>query len=241
MQTKKLFLDDAYAPAMQARIIDVSDKGVMLDQTVFYALSGGQPGDTGLLRFANQNVPILSTIKGDSPDQIWHQLPPDIAPPNIGEIVEGEIDWATRHKHMRMHTCLHLLCSLVVGDVTGGSVGADKGRLDFNIAADAVDKEDLTKKLNALIGQNHPVNFEWISDSALESNPHLIRTMSVKPPMGQGQVRLVRIGSPEHTVDLQPCGGTHVRTTGEIGAVEITKIENKGKQNRRISIAFAEG
>jgi len=238
MQTQKLFLEDSYKTRMHARVLDVGEKGLLLDQTVFYALSGGQPGDTGVMRIANQNIPVLGTLKGDHPDHILHQIPADISPPMVGDVVEGEIDWVTRHKHMRMHTCLHLLCSLVVGDVTGGSVGAERGRLDFNIAADAVDKDDLTQRLNDLIAQNHPVGFEWVTDDVLASNSQLIRTMSVKPPMGQGRVRLVKIGSEGRMIDIQPCGGTHVKSTGEIGLVEITKIENKGKQNRRISIAF---
>lgn len=235
--TAKIFLDDPYQKSFEAVVTASSEQGVQFDRTIFYAASAGQPGDTGMLRFSNQNIPVVTTKKGEELEDVWHVLPEGISL-NPGDAVSGEIDWGTRHKHMRMHTCLHLLCSLVVGDVTGGSVGADKGRLDFNINADAVDKEDLESKLNALIGADHPVSTEWITEDDLAANPGLVRTMSVKPPSGGGKIRLVRIGTGENPVDLQPCGGTHVKSTGEIGPVQIAKIENKGKQNRRISIVF---
>lgn len=236
--TAKLFLEDPYQKTFDAKVVATGEHGVMFDQTLFYATSGGQPGDTGMLMVANQNIPVVETRKGEGMDDIWHILP-EGAFLSVGDQISGTIDWDTRHKHMRMHTCLHLLCSLVVGDVTGGSIGAEKGRLDFNISADAVDKDDLNQKLKDLIAADHPVSTEWITDAELSANPSLVRTMSVKPPMGGGKIRLVRIGTKENTVDLQPCGGTHVKSTGEIGAVEIAKIENKGKQNRRISVVFA--
>ncbi len=237
--TQKLFLDDSYQRTCTAQVVAVEGNTIQLDQTVFYATSGGQPGDAGHLNVANQNIAVVTTKKGEALDDVWHVLPDDAPMPQIGDTVTGEIDWETRHKYMRMHTCLHLLCSLIEGDVTGGSIGADKGRLDFNISADAVDKEALSAKLNQLIKEDHPVSFEWITDAELEANPSLVRTMSVKPPSGGGKVRLVRIGTKENTVDFQPCGGTHVKSTGEIGPVEIAKVENKGKQNRRISVVFA--
>ncbi len=236
--TAKLFLENPYQTSIDAVVTAVSENTVQFDKTIFYATSGGQPGDTGMLHVANQNIPVVTTKKGEGFEDIWHVLPEGTSL-NIGDAVSGEIDWETRHKHMRMHTCLHLLCSLVVGDVTGGSVGADKGRLDFNLPAGALDKDDLIAKLNALIKADHPVSTEWITDADLDANPNLIRTMSVKPPMGSGKIRLVRIGTRENLVDLQPCGGTHVKSTGEIGPVTITKIENKGAQNRRVSLAFA--
>lgn len=235
--TQKLFLENSYDKGTDAVVTAVDGHRVQLDKTVFYAASGGQPGDKGLLLAANRNIPVLDTVKGDGLGDIWHVLPEGISL-NPGDAVRGEIDWDTRHKYMRMHTCLHLVCSLIKGDVTGGAVGADKGRLDFNIGADAVDKEALEKDLNRLIAENHPVTFEWITDAELATNPGLVRTMSVKPPSGGGQVRLVRIGTPENTIDLQPCGGTHVQSTQEIGPVHVAKIENKGKQNRRISVVF---
>lgn len=236
--TIKLFLENPYQTSFDTIVTAVSEHGVQFDRTVFYATSGGQPGDTGMLHISNRNIPVVTTRKGEGLEDIWHVLPEGVSL-NPGDSVCGEIDWDTRHKHMRMHTCLHLLCSLIVGDVTGGSVGADKGRLDFNINADAVDKEELESKLNALIKADHPVSTEWITEEDLAANPGLVRTMSVKPPSGGGRIRLVRIGSPDNTVDLQPCGGTHVKSTREIGLVQIAKIENKGKQNRRISIVFA--
>ncbi len=237
--TAKLFLEDSYQTSFEATVTASSEQGVQFDRTIFYAMSGGQPGDTGMLHVSNQNVPVVTTKKGEGFEDIWHVLPEGVSL-NIGDKIKGEIDWETRHKHMRMHTCLHLLCSLVVGDVTGGSVSADKGRLDFNISADAVNKEELEAKLNALITADHPVSTEWITDAELAANPNLIRTMSVKPPMGSGKIRLVRIGTPDKHVDLQPCGGTHVKSTREIGTIKITRIENKGKENRRISLVFAE-
>ena len=237
--TAKLFLENPYQTSFEATVTAVGENGVQFDKTIFYATSGGQPGDTGVLVVSNQNIPVVTTKKGEGLEDIWHVLPEGTVI-NIGDKVSGEIDWATRHKHMRMHTCLHLLCSLIVGNVTGGSVGADKGRLDFDLPAGALDKDELNTKLNALIAADHPVSTEWITDAELDANPTLIRTMSVKPPSGGGRVRLVRIGTHENTVDLQPCGGTHVKSTGEIGLVSIVKIENKGKQNRRISVVFEE-
>lgn len=237
--TAKLFLENPYQTSIDAVVTAVSENGVQFDKTIFYATSGGQPGDTGTLRVANQNIPVVTTKKGEGFEDIWHVLPEGTSL-NVGDNVTGEIDWDTRHKHMRMHTCLHLLCSLVVGDVTGGSVGADRGRLDFNLPAGALDKDDLIKKLNDLIKADHPVSFEWITDADLDANPGLVRTMSVRPPSGSGKIRLVRIGTKGNPVDLQPCGGTHVKSTGEIGPVTITKIENKGAQNRRVSLAFTE-
>lgn len=237
--TAKLFLENPYQTSFDATVTAVGENSVQFDRTIFYATSGGQPGDTGMLHIANQNIPVVTTKKGEGLEDIWHILP-EGATLSVGDKVSGEIDWQTRHRHMRMHTCLHLLCSLIVGDVTGGSVGADKGRLDFDLPAGALDKDDLNGKLNALIAADHPVSTEWITDAELAANPNLIRTMSVKPPSGGGRVRLVRIGAKDGTVDLQPCGGTHVKSTGEIGPVSIVKIENKGKQNRRISVVFAE-
>ena len=208
--TQKLFLENAYDKSTDAIVTAVDGCRVQLDKTVFYAASGGQPGDKGVIVASNQNISVIDTVKGEAPGDVWHVLPEDVSL-HPGDAVKCEIDWDTRHKHMRMHTCLHLLCALVKGDVTGGAVGADKGRLDFNIASDAVDKDALENDLNRLISENHPVSFEWIADAELAANPGLIRTMSVKPPSGGGRVRLVRIGTLENTIDLQPCGGTHVK------------------------------
>ena len=239
-ETVPLFRDDPYRRDCDAIVLSVNDRGgIILDRTVFYATSGGQPGDTGMLFLDGAAVPIGATVQGDSKAEIVH-VPATPASAATGVPVRAEIDWDRRHRHMRMHTALHLLCSLIPFPVTGGSIGADESRLDFDIAdADAVDREALTEGLNRLVAANHPVTTRWISDEELADNPGLVRTMSVKPPIGTGRVRLVAIGE-DGGVDLQPCGGTHVRFTGEIGAVAVTKIEKKGRQNRRIRLEFAD-
>jgi misacylated tRNA(Ala) deacylase len=231
-----IFREDAYTRSCEAAVTAVDERGIRLDRTVFYATGGGQPGDTGVLRRADgSTIAIVDAVKGEAPDEIVHVPAPGGALPAPGETVTAEIDWERRHRLMRMHTCLHLLCAIVTGDVTGGQVGDGKGRLDFNVPGEALDKDAITARLNALIAEAHSVTPRWISDEELSRRPELVRTMSVKPPMGRGAVRLLEIEG----VDLQPCGGTHVRNTAEIGQVEVTKIENKGKQNRRINIAFS--
>jgi misacylated tRNA(Ala) deacylase len=239
-ETLPLFRDDAYRRDCEAKIVAHSEKGgIILDRTVFYAASGGQPGDTGRLVVAGGVVvPIAATVYGEAKSEIVH-VPTSGEPPKVGMPVLAEIAWERRHRHMRMHTALHLLCSLVPFPVTGGSIGADDSRLDFDIPeAGAVDKDDLTERLMALVNADHPVSSSWITDEELADNPGLIRTMSVKPPTGTGRVRLVAIGA-DGAVDLQPCGGTHVRSTAEIGGIAVAKIEKKGKQNRRIRLAFS--
>jgi misacylated tRNA(Ala) deacylase len=229
-----IFRDDAYAATCTAVVTAVDERGLRLDRTVFYPAGGGQPGDTGMLRHAGGAVRIVDTIKGDGPDEIIHVPESEAALPAPGAEVEAEIDWNRRYAHMRMHTCLHLLCAVVPGAVTGGQVGADKSRLDFNVPSGSLDKEELTQALNRLIDADRPVQPRWIGDDELAARPELVRTMSVKPPTGSGTVRLLDI----EAIDLQPCGGTHVRRTGEIGPVEVIKIENKGKQNRRVVVAL---
>jgi misacylated tRNA(Ala) deacylase len=235
--TELLFRDDGYLKSCNARIVAVDERGIRLDRTVFYPTGGGQPGDTGVLRLASgECIAIVDTLKGAAGDEVVH-VPAAGAPvPPPGEEVEAEIDWERRHRLMRMHTCLHLLCSVVPGAVTGGQVADGKGRLDFDVPGSSLDKEAIAAQLNALIAAGHPVAPRWISDADLEAAPDLVRTMSVKPPTGAGRVRLIEVAG----VDLQPCGGTHVRNTAEIGRVAVTKIENKGRQNRRINLAFAE-
>jgi misacylated tRNA(Ala) deacylase len=230
-----IFRRDAYAARTEATVLAVDERGVTLDRTVFYATGGGQPGDTGVLRHGGAEVRLIDAVKGDGPDSVIHVPESGAVLPEVGSTVEVEIDWERRFAHMRMHTCLHLLCAVVPGAVTGGQVGADRSRLDFNVPSASLDKDELTAALNRLIEGDHPVNYRWIDDAELEANPDLVRTMSVKPPTGTGQVRLVEIEG----VDLQPCGGTHVGRTGEIGRIEVVKIENKGKQNRRVVVALA--
>jgi misacylated tRNA(Ala) deacylase len=233
--TDLVFRDNAYAKSCAATVVAADAGGIRLDRTVFYAESGGQPGDIGVLIPATGSpIVIVDTKKGEGPDDVLHVPAEGTALPAPGTAVTAEIDWERRHRLMRMHTCLHLLCAVVTGDVTGGQVSDGKGRLDFNLPNTQLDKDHITAELNRLIQEDHPVRPRWISDEELAAKPELVRTMSVKPPMNQGRVRLLDIES----VDLQPCGGTHVARTGEIGRVEVTKIENKGRQNRRINLAF---
>lgn len=231
-----LFRQDAYLRSCEATVIGADATGVRLDRTVFYPMGGGQPGDIGLLRLDNGSaVEIADTIKGATHEDVVHVPKPGSALPEIGTKVTAEIDWERRHRLMRMHTCLHLLCAVIKGDVTGGQVSDGKGRLDFNLPDQSLDKEAITRELNRLIAENHPVQPRWITETELAAQPELVRTMSVKPPSGGGKVRLLDIAG----IDLQPCGGTHVALTGKIGPVEVVKIENKGKMNRRVNIAFA--
>lgn len=232
-----LFRQDAYLQECTATVTAADAAGIQLDRTVFYPMGGGQPGDIGQLILADgSEIAIIDTLKGETPDQIRHVPAADAALPAIGSAVTARIDWARRHRLMRMHTCLHLVCALIKGDVTGGQVSDGKGRLDFNLPETSLDKEQLTADLNRLIAGDHVVQARWISDAEMAATPELVRTMSVKPPSGQGQVRLLEIVG----IDLQPCGGTHVARTGEIGKVEIAKIENKGKMNRRVNITLIE-
>lgn len=237
--TELIFRDDAYARDCLARVVQADERGVRLDRTVFYAASGGQPGDIGRLRSSETEITIVDTIKAEG-DEVIHVPAPGTLLPELDAQVTGLLDWDRRYRHMRMHTALHLLCVAVPGSVTGGQIGADKSRLDFNVPAEALDKGEIEARLEELIGADHPVSISWISDEEMADRPELVRTMSVRPPTGSGRVRLVRIGPEGAPVDLQPCGGTHVRSTGEIGEVIVAKIENKGKQNRRVVLAFKE-
>lgn len=233
--TERLFLEDAYLRQTIARVEQSSAAGITLDRTVLYARSGGQPGDSGVLRWDGGETRIAETIKGDG-DLILHVPAAGAALPPIGAEVTGEIDWAPRLALMKMHTAMHLMCAVLPGiAVTGGSVGGDRARLDFNLP-EAPDKAAIEAALNALIAGDHPVSHQWVDESVLDTNPSLVRTLSVQPPRGTGRLRLVRIGTGEIPIDLQPCGGTHVARTGEIGPMAVQKIENKGKQNRRIII-----
>jgi misacylated tRNA(Ala) deacylase len=236
--TEPLFTGDAYARECTARVIAADERGVVLDRTVLYARSGGQPGDTGVLRWDAGEAVVAEAIKGEN-GAVLHMLAPGSAPP-VGAAVSVALDWERRHRHMRMHTTMHLLCSLLPGIyATGNQIGAEKSRLDFDLPEPPA-KEWLTGKLNALIAEDHPVGSSWITDAELDANPAMVRTLSVQPPRGAGRVRLVRIGPEAAPIDLQPCGGTHVASLREIGRVEVTKLESKGRQNRRIHFILPE-
>jgi misacylated tRNA(Ala) deacylase len=236
--TERLFLDDPRRTSVSASVLESTPDGIVLDRSVFYARGGGQPGDSGRLRWDGGETAITDTVKGEG-EAIRHVPAPGATLPPVGTEVEAVIDWERRHRLMRMHTAMHLLCSLIEGaKVTGGSVGADRSRLDFDLP-NPPPKEQVEGRLNALIEADHPVRIEWVDEAVLDTNPDLVRTMSVQPPRGTGRLRLMRIGEDAALVDLQPCGGTHVARTGEIGPVQVVKIENKGKQNRRIIIALA--
>lgn len=232
--TELLFRDDAYLQACDATVIAVNGNAVELDRTVFYPMGGGQPGDVGRLVLEDgRALAVVDATKGGA--GVVHVLAPDAPPPAVGAKVKAEIDWPRRHRLMRMHTCLHLLSAVLPYAVTGGSVGDGKGRLDFDIPEATLDKDAITAKLNELVAGDHEVGTSWISDDDLAAKPDLVKTMSVKPPTGTGRVRLVEVKG----LDLQPCGGTHVRRTGEIGKVAVVKIEKKGKLNRRVAVEFA--
>ena len=238
--TQRLYETDAYLRSCDAEITRVTESGLALDQTVFYALGGGQPGDRGTLTLADgASLNVVDTRKIADGD-IEHLVDPEQLQALGGrallnQSVLATIDWQLRHQHMRMHTCLHLLCAVVNTPVTGGNLTAQKGRLDFDLPEATVDKVSLTDALNELISADTPTSLQWISDAELAVQPELVKTMSVAPPAGAGRVRLLNIEG----VDLQPCGGTHVARLGEIGPVRVSKIEKKSRLNRRISVVFA--
>ena len=235
--TEPLFRDDAYLRDCAATVTAINERGgIVLDRTVLYPTGGGQPGDAGTLVWDGGETPVAVAVKGDSPGEIVHVPAEGATPPPVGTGVTARIDWNRRNCHMRIHTALHLLSVAIPLPVTGGSVSAQKGRLDFDMPDAPEDKEAIERNLNELIAGDHVVTTEWITDAELEANPGLVKTMAVKPPMGMGRVRLVRIGAGDATIDLQPCGGTHVARTGEIGHVRLGKVEKKGRQNRRVSI-----
>ena len=230
-----IFREDAYAKSCSATVTSVDERGIRLDRTVFYPNGGGQPGDTGVLRFAGGEVRVVDTVKGNGIDDVLHVPEPGATLPAPGTAVDAEIDWDRRHRHMRMHTALHLVCAVLPGaSITGAQVGAERSRVDFNLPAEALDKDGIAAALNRLIAADTPVGSIWITDEELDAKPDLIRTLTVKPPRGYGRVRLVDIAG----IDLQPCGGTHVARLGEIGTLEVLKIDNKGKQNRRVVVAL---
>lgn len=234
MVTEELFREDAYLRHCAARVLAVAEAGVVLDRTVFYPQGGGQPGDTGVLRLADGGaVPVLGTRKGGEPGTVLH-LVAEAGGLQPGAEVVAEIDWVRRHRLMRTHSLLHLLCRAVDAPVTGGQVEEGRGRLDFDLPEAGLDKDALTARLEGWIAEDRPIRASWVEEAELDARPELVRTMAVKPPRGQGRVRLVEIEG----VDLQACGGTHVGTTGEIGRVAVTRVEKKGRINRRVAVAL---
>jgi misacylated tRNA(Ala) deacylase len=230
---EELFRQDAYLKEADATVTAVEERGVRLDRSIFYPTGGGQPGDTGMLRWDGGEARIVDSVKADG-SEVLHVLAPDAPRPAVGTKVHAVLDWDRRYRHMRMHTAMHVLSAVIKGNVTGGQVGADKSRLDFNLEGDVPTKEWVTEEINKLLAADHPVEAQWITDEEMTSRPELVKTMSVRPPMGVGKVRLLKIDG----VDLQACGGTHVANTSEIGRVECIKVENKGKMNRRFIISL---
>jgi len=231
---EELFRQDSYLKEADAVVTALEERGVRLDRTNFYPTGGGQPGDTGFLRWDGGEAAIVDTLKADGGD-VLHVLAPQAPRPAVGATVRAVLDWDRRYRHMRMHSALHVMSAVIKGNVTGGQVGADKSRLDFSLEGDVPAKEWVTEEINKLLAVDLPIVPQWITDAELEARPELVKTMSVRPPMGAGRVRLLSIEG----VDLQACGGTHVARTAEIGRVECTKIENKGKMNRRFIITVA--
>ena len=234
--TELLFRAEPYTRTCEATVSAADGEAVRLDRTVFYPEGGGQPGDTGILRTDDGTViAVMNTRKGEAADDVLHLIDPDCPAPLPGSRVVAELDWERRYRHMRMHTCLHLLSAVIDAPVTGGQLSAEKGRLDFDVDT-KLEKAAVQDELNALIARDFPVAARWISDEALAAQPELVKTMRVKPPSGQGRVRVIDVEG----IDLQPCGGTHVARTGEIGPVIVRKIENKGRHNRRVTLAFGD-
>ena len=227
--TKELFREDSYLRTCDATVTACGDDFVRLDQTIFYPLGGGQPGDTGTIRWDGNTATVTNTryLDGD----IAHLLEEGAQSPPVGAAVTLDIDWERRYRHMRMHTAMHLLGAVLKYGVTGGNISAEKSRLDFDME-DTVDKEAVSTALAELVAGDHSVSCRWISEEELDANPELVRTMSVQPPRGKGAIRLLEIDG----VDLQPCGGTHLHSTSEVGAVRIGKVEKKGRKNRRVNI-----
>ena len=234
--TELLFRDDPYQKDADVKVVRITPEGgIVTDRTVFYATGGGQPGDSGKMIWGSDVLEIASAVKTAEGD-IAH-VPASIDKmPEIGTTVRLSLDWDRRYRHMRVHTALHLLSVVVPLPVTGGSISAQKGRLDFDMPEALADRDAIERALHELIEDDFEVTEEWITDAELIANPGLVKTMSVKPPVGAGQVRLIRIGDRDRQVDLQPCGGTHVARTGEIGSIHFGKIETKGRENRRINL-----
>ena len=237
--TEALFRDDAYLREAEAQVVGINDRGgILLDRTIFYATSGGQPGDTGAFRRADRTaLAIAATITGETKDEIIHVPAAGQALPEIGEALTLAIDWERRHRLMRMHTACHLVTVVCPFPITGAAVSEDDSRVDFDIPDAGYTKEAVSARLMELVSADHPVFTRWITEEELAANPGLVKSKNVRPPSGSGRIRLVCIGE-NAIVDSQPCGGTHVRSTGEVGEIHIGKIEKKGRENRRIRIRF---
>jgi misacylated tRNA(Ala) deacylase len=236
LNTELLFRDDAYLRSATARVVAVNERGVELDRTIFYPLGGGQPGDSGVLvRENGERIAIADTRKGETPGSVLHVCAAGAPRPQPGESLLLEIDWARRYSLMRLHTALHLMSCVVVAPVSGGNIAPDKARLDFDIDMTLLDAERITRETNTLIASGVATETVWITDEELEAQPDLVKTMSVQPPRGAGRVRLLKIPG----IDLQPCGGTHVRNIAEIGGIRVTRIRNEGKHNKRVEIVLA--
>jgi misacylated tRNA(Ala) deacylase len=235
MTTQLLFRDDAYLRETTARITAIDERGVTLDRTIFYPQGGGQAGDTGaLVRASGERIAVSDTRKGETPDSVVHVVAAG-SPLTIGEEVSLAIDWDRRYALMRLHTALHVMSCVVVAPVSGGNIAPEKARLDFDIDMSLLDADRIESETNAIIARAIATETVWITDEELDARPELVKTMSVQPPRGSGRVRLLRIPD----VDLQPCGGTHVRNIGEIGAIRVLRIRNEGKRNRRVEIVLA--
>ena len=234
--TEALFREDPYLRETTGYVEGhTPEGGIILDASIFYPTGGGQPGDSGNLIWDTGTLAIATAVKVDGDKIALVPAEPAALPPVGGKVIQ-QLDWERRHRHMRVHTALHLLSVVIPLPVTGGSIGAEKGRLDFDMPEAPEDKELLQEQLNQLVAQDLPVSEDWITEAELDANPGLVKTMSVQPPRGAGRVRLVRIGQGDDQIDLQPCGGTHVARTGEIGPLRIGKVEKKGRQNRRVNI-----
>lgn len=238
--TEALFRDNAYLKSAEAVVVAVDERGILLDRTVFYATSGGQPGDTGfLVRADGSRVPIAATVTGETKDEIVHRPAEGAMPPAVGETVTAEIDWERRLRLMRMHAACHLLTVVCPYPITGASVGEEESRVDFDIPDAGVTREGVSEQLMELVRADHPIFTRWITDEELSANPSLVKSKNVRPPLGSGRIRLVCIGE-DGAIDTQPCGGTHVASTADVGEIHIGKIEKKGRENRRFRIRFGQ-
>ena len=237
MPTELLFRDDAYTQRASARVVAVTDQGIELDRTIFYPLGGGQAGDSGVLVRANgERLAIGDTRKGAELDSVVHLLAPGSPRPEVGEDLALELDWPRRYALMRLHTALHVMSCVVIAPVTGGNISPDKARLDFDIDMNQLNAEKIERETNALIARAVDTGTVWITDAELDAQPELVKTMSVQPPRGSGRVRLLKIPG----IDLQPCGGTHVRNIGEIKGIRVVKIKSEGKRNKRVEVVLVE-